>query len=784
MSTTNHNKVNFFIGLVLALLMNVTIAYADWNSGGPYGGYVQCLAIASVDPDVIYAGTESGIFKTADGGAAWTKTGFPENLVRALQIAPDNPNTVWAGTDEGIYKSEDGGNTWTAKGLSGARVNTIAIDPNTPDILYAGAGIPRSTGEIVGVFKSTDGGNNWEEKISAGLDAVMALLIDADDFSYIYAGVSVEGGGPGFYKSSNRGDTWVSRKVGDSWPWDDVVALAMTPAGAASPAIYAVNSSDMDVFKSTDKGDNWTSTNTPFISPASPWAVAVDPNDPDIVYVGTHYYKGRFYKSSNAGSTWSIKTIGLPPSVPSGIVIDPRNSNVYAGLSEGGVCKSTDKAESWQLSSQGMNNTFINDLTTYPNSSEIAYAAIKGEGHHLAKTTDGGTSWDYLTGSSTNRGAVAIDPQTPTTLFTGFGWDLRTNPICYLEKSTDGGHSWTNTGYLFYQIGTVWLGVSDIWVNPGDSNTILVAVAGFGVNGGGVYKSTNGGNTWEKTCSFWAATLAVDPTDPQILYFGSERWGYVFRSTDAGENWTQISPGQEWVWAVHDIEVDLDKEVYAATDEGLMKWAGSDWMKLPGLPTDDITSLAIDRSTTPGTVYVGTGEDGVFVSEDGGNSWAPFNENLENLSITKLAGSFSKPKILYAGTGYGGVSSRSLSSDPLPDIKANGSDGPVTLSPGEALSVTITLDSGYHSGNPADWWVVADTPSDWYHYDVGSDSWMPGFTVTYQGSLFDLSPPFEVLNTSELPIGAYTIYFGVDMDMNGSLDMDQIYYDSVEVTVE
>jgi len=77
---------------------------------------------------------------------------------------------------------------------------------------------------------------------------------------------------------------------------------------------------------------------------------------------------------------------------------------------------------------------------------------------------------------------------------------------------------------------------------------------------------------------------------------------------------------------------------------------------------------------------------------------------------------------------------------------------------------------------------VADTSFGLYRYDAGSDSWAPGLTVTYMGPLFDLSP-FEVLNTSGLPTGPYTFYFGVDMNMNGILDMDQIYYDSVVVNI-
>ena len=73
-------------------------------------------------------------------------------------------------------------------------------------------------------------------------------------------------------------------------------------------------------------------------------------------------------------------------------------------------------------------------------------------------------------------------------------------------------------------------------------------------------------------------------------------------------------------------------------------------------------------------------------------------------------------------------------------------------------------------------------PNDWYYFDLNL-GWLPGFTVTYQGPLFDL-PTYEALNTSGLPLGSYTVYFGVDMAMNGLLDMDQAYYDSVDVIID
>jgi hypothetical protein len=119
---------------------------------------------------------------------------------------------------------------------------------------------------------------------------------------------------------------------------------------------------------------------------------------------------------------------------------------------------------------------------------------------------------------------------------------------------------------------------------------------------------------------------------------------------------------------------------------------------------------------------------------------------------------------------------------PQPDIKANGSDGPVTISQSDTLSVTIALNAAGNTDN-ADWWVLTDTPVGWYRYNVWGVTWVPGLTVTYQGPLADLGS-YEVLNMSGLPLGDYTFYFGVDTVMNSSIDLGQLYYDSVGVTIE
>ena len=114
---------------------------------------------------------------------------------------------------------------------------------------------------------------------------------------------------------------------------------------------------------------------------------------------------------------------------------------------------------------------------------------------------------------------------------------------------------------------------------------------------------------------------------------------------------------------------------------------------------------------------------------------------------------------------------------PVPSISFNSS------------SVTIQLATGSFIGKSADWWVVAATPwGHWYYYvypnkwiDAGTD--LSGISSAYQGQLFDL-PSFELIKTLGLPKGIYTFYFGVDMKLNNLLDLDQLYYNKVDVNVQ
>ena len=116
---------------------------------------------------------------------------------------------------------------------------------------------------------------------------------------------------------------------------------------------------------------------------------------------------------------------------------------------------------------------------------------------------------------------------------------------------------------------------------------------------------------------------------------------------------------------------------------------------------------------------------------------------------------------------------------PLLDIKANGSDGPVSVASDQVVTVAITLVAGDRE-EASDWWVVARAPSGWYSWSP-SDGWSPGIEPAAQAPPLDVQTPYEILSRT-LPSGEFTFYFALDDNADG--DPDVTWFDRVEVTVE
>src|SRR5258706_5926781 len=146
--------------------------------GPAAGNRVASVAGVPGDPNTYYAGAASGgVFKSIDGGNAWTPIfdSQPVAAIGALAVSPSNPNIVWVGTGEawairdsdvmgnGVYKSTDAGRTWKHIGLDeNGRIGRMIVHPTNPDIVFACA-LGRMTGpqQERGVFRTLDGGAHW-----------------------------------------------------------------------------------------------------------------------------------------------------------------------------------------------------------------------------------------------------------------------------------------------------------------------------------------------------------------------------------------------------------------------------------------------------------------------------------------------------------------------------------------------------------------------------------------------------------------------------------------------
>lgn len=118
---------------------------------------VNALLMAPENPEVLYAGTTRGAFKTTDGGKNWSIIGggLGKPFVSVLLLHPDHPEHIYAGTQKGVFKSLDGGESWSAgnSGLTNTSIRSMVIRPDAPDVLYAGT--------QGGLFKTEDGAGHW-----------------------------------------------------------------------------------------------------------------------------------------------------------------------------------------------------------------------------------------------------------------------------------------------------------------------------------------------------------------------------------------------------------------------------------------------------------------------------------------------------------------------------------------------------------------------------------------------------------------------------------------------
>lgn len=217
------------------------------------------------------------------------------------------------------------------------------------------------------------------------------------------------------------------------------------------------------------------------------------------------------------------------------------------------------------------------------------------------------------------------------------------NPVVGVFVSTDGGETWEHRGWKEY--------IRTFYTEAASDGVIWSAC------GNGVLRSDDGGKHWRITTG-WRITevlkIDCDPSDPSTVY-AATAYG-IFKTADSGETWEEKPLGLKLPFA-SDVLVDRSdsRRIFAATEEGLLmsRDAGETWAPT-ALQAKQIRVIVQDP-VRPEVLWVGTENDGVFRSSDGGRTWMQRSAGLRHQTVYAIAVHPNNPSILYAGTHGGGV---------------------------------------------------------------------------------------------------------------------------------
>ncbi|HLG21990.1 MAG TPA: CFI-box-CTERM domain-containing protein [Candidatus Manganitrophaceae bacterium] len=497
---------------------------ANWASvnSGLTDLYVGSLRMSPSDPNTLFAATgnnacsgsgagmTSGLFKTTNGGANWTKV-IADDIITTVNFSPSNPTILYAGSAPAFYRSGDGGITWTAYqksggtwGPPGIRAGVpidVIVDPDDPNILYA-----NNYGG--GVFKSVDGARNW---VSWSRGYTGAELHDIDvspqNGSVVYA---IGRSGP--FKSKTGGGAWTGVANGAAAGIPEWYGIRQKPDNI--DVLLISDEHQGLVFRSADRGNDFQEVlRHPSADAGAPdkrqgfKALAFSTSNPSVVYAGLAKDRNTIgssiplgtvlYKSADGGATWAAVPSSLDGKNVNTIAVHPSDPATAYAATTAGLFKTADGGSVWSALSS-LNTRDIRSVVISPSTPETLYAGEENGG--VWKSIDGGTTWagPKVTGFSSPNPSVrglAVDPANPSLVYAG-DWTSG------LYRSTDGGETWS--GFPDNAMtGLSTKAVKDLALSS-DGSVLYVATHGEGVFR---YGATDGGAP-----AVSAATPAADAT--------------------------------------------------------------------------------------------------------------------------------------------------------------------------------------------------------------------------------------------------------------------------------
>lgn len=625
---------------------------------------VFVCVVSDDDPNIMYIGTDNGVFKSTDEGANWEPTSVG-SVTKSLLLKNGERNVVIAGTEIGIYRSVDGGENWILVQSAG-KVEDLDSHPANPEIMYAATNGAQSE-----FFRSNDGGQSWTKDTSFGRGCFMGIAVTpaAPDNVYVLnlrdhlGDDSFEG----FYISNDSGQSFIKQSEQtpciSGYKDDGAISrgqpnynLFICVDPQDSSLIYA---GGIHPWKSEDKGKTWTYLNTELTADGGKMHVdqlnwAYSPHDNNIFAVND----GGVYLLQEDGKFRTL-TDGLPiAEIYECSQSQTVKSNVAGGTMHCGV-KLNFQGE-WFTPWGGDEATCIIDPTDENYIYHLKYEKI-------SRSSDGGFHFSRINAQDADRGYYtgtgALDHEDPNILYVGLIEVERTKNaravnVKWEKISSFGGSE----------------KIQKVEQCSADRDILYVA------RGSNFYRSDNVSETnpsfanltTNLPASGQVSDIATHPTNPDMVYIllGSR----VYKSLDKGNNWTNISENLPQV-ALLEMTVDkLAKEgLYIGTDIGVYykDTTMTDWIdyskNLPGVRVSGMD------------IYYGETREESFItlSTDGRGFWRSLlygvsgTQPVANFEVDKTTVSVSEPVMV----------SNISPSDPVSSHKwiLEGADTPVSF---------------------------------------------------------------------------------------------------------
>jgi photosystem II stability/assembly factor-like uncharacterized protein len=368
---------------------------------------------------------------------------------------------------------------------------------------------------------------------------------------------------------SNKETDWYQTEMGD--PCSAMCIPPSEPDTIYSWVMYFEDDEDEEgegkVAKSTDAGDSWDEF---FDAPNEFLSMKADPFNPDVLYAGG-VNRGVF-KTLDGSQTWEPINNGIKANSIFSTDISPDNSSTILCGTLAGVYITSDN-QTWKL----INDLIGYDVYFHPENKNIIYAGFSWE---IGKSTDGGKSWSYLNISEsyeTHRvAAIAVSPGSPDTIFAGvFFYSSERGEIVKITDDSSKNFSESS----FESVLVTDTPVNAVTVHPSNSDIVFVGTGAFYniKKPGSLYVSRDSGKTWSQTSlqDVVVNSISISPTSPDIMYAacGESGTAYsgIYKSTDGGTTWESKIRGLPKYFSVSDIQVDESDSniVYAALYEGI-----------------------------------------------------------------------------------------------------------------------------------------------------------------------------------------------------------------------